>query len=131
MNIKDFAEKCIQAEHQAFQRGDFSGLEALEAPDIIYHMGSKGSLVGHHAHKQDVLNWRKACPELKQDWKYLIGDGRVFALALKSTGRLIGEMPGYPLPAGKVYNGDYIFVFRVYTGRIAEVWANGSVLVSD
>ena len=38
MDIKEFAEKWMQADLQAFQEGNFDALEQLESPNIVIHM---------------------------------------------------------------------------------------------
>jgi len=37
MSIKDFAEKFIKAEEEAFHEGNFDALKKLEDPNVIYH----------------------------------------------------------------------------------------------
>ena len=50
MDIKEFAQKFIEAESDAWLIGNFDALEKLEDPNVIYHMGT-GEIVGHEAHK--------------------------------------------------------------------------------
>ncbi len=131
MDIKEFADKFIRAEDDAFQRGDFTALSKLEDPNVIYHMGLLGDLVGHEAHKQDILGSRQAVSDMKQEWKYLTGEGNLFALAYKVSARITGQKPGFPLPIGKNLNNDYLFVIRVADGMVKEAWAGGSINFSD
>jgi len=132
MNTKDFAEKFLKAEDDAFQKGDFNALAKLEDPNVVYHMGAPlGNMVGHEAHKQDIIGTRQAISNLKQEWQYLTGDGNVFALSYKSSGRITGEKPGFPMPIGKTIATNYIFVLRVKSGKVAEVWANGNFAITD
>ena len=83
-------------------------------------------MVGHEAHKQDILGTRQAIPDIKQEWKYLTGEGNLFALSYKSGGRTTGEKPGFPILIGKKVATDYLFVFRVKNDILVEAWANGS-----
>ncbi len=131
MNIKDFAEKFIKAEDEAFQKGDFTALSKLEDPNVIYHMSALGEMKGHEAHKQDIMGTRQACSDIKQEWKYLAGDGNLFAISYNSRSRITGEKPGFPVPIGKVVAYDALFVFRVKNNRVNEVWANGTLAISD
>ncbi len=125
MNIKDFAEKFIKAEDEATQKGNFEPLKALEDPNVVYHMSTLGDLVGHERHKQNLMDGRQAFSEIKMEWKYLTGEGNLFALSLKE--RLIsrGNVPGMP-PAGKAALTDSLFLFRLKHGKIIEAWNNGS-----
>jgi predicted ester cyclase len=131
MNIKEFAEKFIEAENQAFQQGNFDALEKLEDPNVVYHMGSLGDMVGHEAHKQDIIGTRQACSDVKQEWKYLTGEGNLFALSYKSNAKFIAEKPGLPIPVGKKIATDYLFLLRIKNNRIIEAWANGSINILD
>jgi len=130
MSIKDFAEKFIKAEEKAFQHGNFDALKKLEDPNVIYHVPPLPDMVGHEAHKQDIMGTRQAVSGLKQEWKYLTGEGNLFALSYKSSGRITGEKPGFPMPIGKDISTSYLFVLRVKKGKLVEAWANGSFTVT-
>ena len=131
MDIKEFAEKFIKAEDEAFQNGNFEPLSKLEDPNVVYHIPPLPDMVGHEAHKQDIVGSREAVSGLKQEWKYLTGEGNIFVLSYKSSGRVTGEKPGFPMPIGKNIASDYLFVLRVKDGKIVEVWAKGSMAISD
>jgi hypothetical protein len=131
MNVKDFAEKYIKAEYDAFLKGDFTALAKVEDVNVVYHITPVPDTVGHEAHKQFIIDMRQLISELKFEFKYITGEGNLFALAFKSNYRVIGEKPGYALPVGKKMTEDFIFVFRVEKGKVREVWANGSFTVSD
>ena len=131
MDIREFAEKFIEAEEAAFQRGEFKALEELEDPNVVYHMGPVGDLVGREAHKQDILGTRQATTDLQQEFKYLTGDGNVFAITYTSSCRFTSEKPGFPMPIGKRISGDYLFVVQLKNGKITEGWLNGSINITD
>ena len=131
MDIKVFAKKLIKATYEAMVDGNVDALEKLEDPQVIYHFPGGQDRLGHEAHKQDILILRPAISNLKMDMRYLTGDGDVFALSLKSSGRYISEIPARPLPVGKKFSDDYLFVYRLNKNRIAEVWINGSTQFSD
>jgi hypothetical protein len=38
MSIKDFAEKFIKAENEAWLKGNVDALNAVDAPDVVYHL---------------------------------------------------------------------------------------------
>jgi predicted ester cyclase len=130
MNIKDFAEKFIKAEDDAFQKGDFNALAKLEDPKVVYHMGLLGDIVGHEGHKADIMGTRQAVSDLKQEFKYLTGECNIFAISYKASGRFTSEKLGFPTPIGKTFITDYIFVLRVNKGKLVEAWANGSFTVT-
>ena len=65
------------------------------------------------------------------EMKYLVGDGNVFALSLKSSGRYVSEIPMRPIPVGKNFSDDAVFVYRLNKNKIVEVWIHGSSTYSD
>jgi hypothetical protein len=92
--------------------------------------GSKDRL-GHEAHKRDIMVLRSAISNLKMDMRYLAGEGNVFALSVKSSGRFISGIPTRPLPVGKNFMDDYLFFYRLNKNRIAEVWINGTTTITE
>lgn len=131
MNTKDFAEKVIKATDEAMVNSNVAALEKLEDAQIIYHMPGGQDRLGYEAHKHDILILRPAISNLKMDMRYLAGDGNVFALSLKSSGRYVSEIPTRPIPFGKYFSDDYLFVYRLNKNRIVEVWINGSTKITD
>jgi predicted ester cyclase len=131
VDIKEFAEKLIKATEEAMANGNVDALEKLEDTQVIYHMPGGQNRLGHEAHKQDILILRPAISNLKMEMRYLAGDGNVFALSLKSSGCYISEIPTRPIPVGKNFSDDYLFVYRLNRNRIVEVWINGSTKFSD
>ncbi len=126
MDIKEFAEKFIKAEDEAWQNGNFDALEKLEDPDVVYHIPPLPDTVGFEAHKQYIMGASKAMSKPYQEWEYITGDGNVFALSYKSRGLFTSEIPGLPPPTGKEVTSDYLFVLRLKDGKIKEAWAKGS-----
>jgi predicted ester cyclase len=132
MDIKEFAGKFIKAENEAWEKGNFKPLEALEDPNVVYHLMALGQeTAGFEAHKQYITTARKALSNLRQEWKYLTGEGNLFALSYKLRGIFTGEIPGMPIPKGKEFTTDPLLLYRLKKGKIAEVWMNGSITVAD
>ena len=125
MDIREFAEKFIKAEDEAFQNGNFGLLAELEDPNVVYHMSTFGDLVGHEGHNQNIMSSLHLASDIIQEWKYLTGDGNLFALSYKARYISKGNIPGMP-PAGKEAYRDALFLFRVKHGKVVEVWNNGS-----
>ena len=123
MNIKEFAEKFIAAEDEAWFNGNLNHLQALEAPDVIYNLTPPFQFVGWEAHKQQILGMRAAISNLKQKFTYLAGDGSLFLLDYKMSGLFTGEIPGFPPPTGKEVTVDGLFAFHVKDGKIVEAWS--------
>jgi predicted ester cyclase len=123
MDIKAFSEKLIKAYDEAF-KGNTRLLKDLENPDVVYHMGIRGDIVGSDAHEQDILMSLMALSDIKVDWEYLTGEGNLLALSYKSRYISNGKVPGLP-PAGKEMTANSLFLFQLKNGKIKEVWMNG------
>jgi predicted ester cyclase len=123
MSIKDFAEKFIKAEDEAWHRGNLAALQALEAPDAVYNLTPPFQFVGWEAHKEQILGMRRAISNLHHEFRYLAGSGNLFLLAYRMNGRFTGEIPGLPPPTGDQVSADGLFAFRVKNGKVVEAWS--------
>ena len=71
MSIKEFAKKFIKAEDEAWQNGNFDPLEALENPNVIYHiLALNQETSGWEAHKQYILTARQGFSNLEQEERF-------------------------------------------------------------
>ena len=127
MNTKDFAEKFIKAEDEAWLKGNVDALNAVDDPNVIYHlMPAMPDIVGLEAHKQYIVAARKAFTDMKFEWKYLTGEGNLFAVFYTSHMMFTGEFPGLPPPTGKEVTMSEICLCRTKKGKIVEVWMAGA-----
>jgi hypothetical protein len=120
-STRDFADKFIAAENAAWATGNLADLEAVEDPAVVYHIPGL-ELKGYKAHADYITQGRPKVSNLKQTWKYLSGEGTHFALAYESSAVLKGDDKSPAISA----SNNFLFVFRIANGRVAEVWANGS-----
>jgi hypothetical protein len=129
MDIKEFAQKFIEAERKAFKEGDFTALEAVEAPGVVYHWGGGRDMVGHEAHRQDIMNYRRKTSEHLQEWDYVVGDGNVCILSIKETITFTEDYPAIQARGGTTVEFDAFFVLRRENDRVAEAWIKGNATV--
>jgi len=130
MSLEEFAQKFIKAEDEAWLKGNLDPLEALEDPNVVYHMAPPMDFVGFEAHKQQILGARMGLSDIKQEWKYLTSEGNLFALSYKAHYISLGTIPGFP-SAGKEVTSDSIFLLRLENGKIVEAWSRGSTTGVD
>ena len=60
------------------------------------------------------MDGRKNVSGLHQDWKYLTGDGDLFALSYQATGVFNDQK----------FKTEALMLFRRRNGRITDVWLN-------
>jgi predicted ester cyclase len=130
MDIKEFAEEFIKAEKEAFQNFNFEPLKAIEDPNVVYHLYPPPDLIGHEAHKQQIMQAHKYLADLKQEFEYLTGSGDLFAYAYKGRYISAGKLPGWP-PAGGEATNDSLFLVRRKNDKVVEVWSNGHITGID
>lgn len=126
MDIQEFGLKFIEAEKQAFQQGNFAALEAIQAPDVIYHWGDGRDMVGREAHRQDIMEYRQRTSKHIQDWDYVVGDGDVCVLSIKESMTFAEEFPAISASAGVTIEFDAFFVLRRENDKVAEAWIKGA-----
>jgi hypothetical protein len=129
MSVKEFAEKFIEAQDEAFFNDNINALLDLEEPDVVIHLQQGVEIVGWEGHEQLILGIRKAVSNFHHEWKYLTGEGNIFVLSRKAGGKIIGEIPGFKMPIGEEYIADSLMVFRLEKEKIVEAWENGSFTI--
>ena len=129
MSIREFADRYIAAQKDAWQNGNFGVLEELEDENVIFHQ--EVDVVGREAHKNYIVMASQSVSELHQDWEYLTGAENIYALSYKATGVIEKEIPGTNFPVGKKVVNDLLFVFRLDNEKIAEAWVKGNMTVLD
>lgn len=131
MNHKEFADRFIQAEREAWIKGNLTLAETLEDPNVVYHFSSRDR-VGWEAKKQAILKAPQLLPNLRIEGKCLTGDGNLVALSTKWRYTAKSEIPGFPGSIGKEVTSDGLLLLRLQNGKIVEVWETTSITaVSD
>jgi len=127
MSIKDFAEKFIKAQNEAWLKGNVDAFDEVDDPNVVYHFQPPSpDRAGREGHKQYLIAIRKAFTDIRIEWKYLTSEGNLFAVSLSTRMIFTGEFPGLPPPTGKEISGYEIFLCRLKKGKIVEVWMAGS-----
>ena len=122
-NPREFADRFIAAETKAWATGSVDDLKALEDDAVVYHLPGL-ELTGWKAHEDYIVNGRRVTSDLKQNWKYLSGEGNHIVLGydVSAVTKADDKNPS------QTTSGNYLFVLRINEGRVAEVWANGSTV---
>lgn len=118
---REVADRFVAAETKAWNTGDVEELRALESSDVVYHLPGV-DLKGWKAHEDYIQQSRPTISGLKQNWKYLSGEGNHFVMSYESTATVAGKDGQPPMSVAN----NYLFVFRLNDRKVAEVWTNGS-----
>jgi len=127
MDIKEFAQKFIEAEFEAWLKGNFKSLEQMESPDMTLHMPPTPDLKGFEAHKQYIMNACETIKDLTAEGDYITGDGNVAVLSFKMTYTLTADNPILKIPAGSTVDADGFMVLRRENDKVAEIWIKSSM----
>jgi hypothetical protein len=123
---REFADKFVAAETTAWTTGNLEALEGVEDPAVVYHMPGL-ELKGWKAHADYITHGRTTVRDLKQNWKYLSGEGNHFALAYESTAFVKATDKNPPMSIAN----NYLFVVRTNNGKVVEIWMNGSTTSTE
>jgi RNase P/RNase MRP subunit p29 len=129
MNIEEFAQAFVEAEHQAIQQDSYDALEQIEAPGMVFHLPPAPDLVGFEAHKQYLVSSKGVVSGFEQEWEYIVGDGDVAVLSVKQQMTFTAEHPVLKIPAGAKVTTDGFMVLRRENDRVAEIWTHSNIAV--
>ncbi len=127
MNTKDFAEKFIKAENEAWLKGNVDALDAVENTDVLYHLTPPlQDVKGRDAHKQFIVAAHKAFSDIKIDIKFLTGEGNLVGFLYSGRERFTGVFPGLPPGKGQEVVANELWLFRLKGGKVSEGWMYGT-----
>lgn len=127
MSGKEFAEKFIKAENEAWIKGNVNELDTVEDPDIVYHLTPPiPDVVGREAHKQFITSARQAFSDIHIDIKYLTDSGDLVAFMYHGSEKFTGIFPGLPPGKGQDVIANELWLFRLKNGKIIEGWMFGT-----
>ena len=119
-DIERFARAYIEAQKLAWEQGEFDALQALEDPDAVYQNIDGTVIRGWEEHKQSIMDTKRKFggAEIKQEWRYMMGEGNMFVVSYVWT---IGS-------SGRQLQIRGIAVGRLKDGKLVEEWGAGSMV---
>ena len=120
MSATPQALEVVQSVYAAFGRGDIPAILDLIADDVEWKFcGSKGlPYTGTFRTKEAIAKWFASIPEVEE---IQIFEPREFISAGDSV-TVLGWERTRALPAGKVFETEWVHVFTVHDGRITRYW---------
>ena len=123
MSLKEFKDRFVKAENEAWYRGNVDALDEVDDPNIVIHMPPNPDLVGREAHKQLILGARQAFSDYQHEWKDFIGEGDIVAVRYIAHMKHTGETPTIPVPpTGKELITTALMMFHLKNDKIVEAW---------
>ena len=123
IDIERFALDFIEAEKAAWEQGELEALFALEQPDVVFQNINGTVFRGWDEHRKAIEDTKASFngAPITQEWKYLMGDGNIFAVSYVWT----IHFPGEPLEITGIAVG------RVENGKLVEEWGAGYPIDSE
>ena len=126
MSAKEFAEKFIKAEEEAWYKGNIDALDEVEDANVVYHFPAFPDVTGRDAHKQFIAGACKAFSNIKIDIKYLAGEGNLVGFFYNGRENYTGEFMGLPPGKGQEVVANELWLFRLKSGKVIEGWMYGT-----
>ena len=109
--------KLARTAWEAVSASDLDTLQEVCSDHLIWHASGRGARAGDYRGRDAVLNYLAAIGDAAERFDsrldhVLVGDDLV-AVLFHVTGRR----------RGRVLDTDFILLFRIEEGRIAEIWA--------
>jgi ketosteroid isomerase-like protein len=109
--------KLAQTAWEAVSKSDIDTLERLLADDLVWHASGRGRRSGVYRGRAAVLDYLAAIGEAAERFDsrldHVLVNEDLVAVLFHVTGKR----------RGRVLDTDFILLFRIGAGRIAEVWA--------
>lgn len=114
----------ILAFADAINRQDWERLDALVAPGFTRHSFAAGqAAIGSREELKAFLRREfETFPDAYESVEDLLAEGEKVAARHRFRGTQHGPMGPYP-PTGRVMIAEYIAIYRIEDGQIAESWA--------
>lgn len=118
------SKEIVAAFVEAINAQDWRSLEGLVAPDFVRHSHAAGP-PGVRS-RSDLVEFLRAefetFPDAHERIEELVAEGDRVAARHHFRGTQLGQLGRYP-PTGRVMEAEYLAIYRIEDGRIAEAWA--------
>ncbi|HZO85010.1 MAG TPA: ester cyclase [Verrucomicrobiae bacterium] len=114
---------------EAINRQDWPRFDELVASDFVRHSSTFGqSQIRTRDQLRDYLAAEyKTFPDACETINFLIAEGDKVAVHSHCYGTQRGPLGSFP-PAGRTLSADFISIYRIADGRIAEAWVEWDCL---
>lgn len=122
MSVEHNKEVTRRFSAEVWGEGNLALADELIAPDFVEHTPFPAPMPGLEGHKQVLIMFRKAFPDLKVTVDEVMGEDNMTFLRWHGDGTHTGEMMGIPA-TGKTVHVTGMDVLKLKNGKIKERWA--------
>ena len=114
---------------EAVNQQDWRRFDDLVEPDLLRHSSTagQGQIRGRDQLREYLKGEFITFPDATETIHFLVAEGDRVAVHSGFTGTQHGPMGNFPA-TGKTLRADFISIYRIAEGRIAEVWAEWDCL---
>jgi steroid delta-isomerase-like uncharacterized protein len=117
----DHHKTLVRTFIDAVNAANWSALDSLVAADVVRHQSEGPPLQGLAALKQFLHGELAVFPDAEETVLQLIAEGNHVAARLRFVGTQRGALGRFP-PTGRRLEADFMCLFRLADGRVAELW---------
>jgi len=109
--------------NEALNNGNFDLFDELLTPDFVRHCQASGDqqINSPEEYKRFNEQWVTTFPDLHTTSHFLVAEGDMVAAYATTTGTQTESMGSFPA-TGKKMESDFLSIFRLEEGKIAELW---------
>lgn len=107
--------------HQAWNKADFDGLDALIAEDATFHIRDLTLPTSAKDLERIVAGWHRAFPDFRFSIQDMVAEGELVAVRLILTGTHKDQWQDIPA-TGKRIRVTVMMFLRFEAGQVVQIW---------
>ena len=113
----------VRAFVEAVNQRDWRRFDELLAPDVARHSSASGQppIRSRDALREFLAAEARTFPDARESIHFLVAEGDMVAVHSGFRGTQNGPLGPFPA-SGRTLSADFISIYRVADGRIAEAW---------
>lgn len=130
MSQAEANKTVIRQFEEVLNSGNFDLLDELMKPDFVRHSQATGDVQirSREDYKRFNEQWLMTFPDLHTKTHFVVAEGDMVAAYATTTGTQTGALGSLPA-TGKKMQSNFLSIFRLEEGMIAELWVEWDNLV--
>jgi steroid delta-isomerase-like uncharacterized protein len=114
-------KRVIRAFAEAINARDWKRLDDLVAIDFVRHSNAAPGIGSREDLKRYLRSEVEIFPDAYESIEDMLAEGDRIAVRHAFRGTQVGPMESFPA-SGRIMTADYLAIYRVADGKIAEAW---------